>query len=677
MMSVDKVQSKFLTADEYKLLTEDQKIQYALATSKKEKKQLTIQFRQASEKPAEAPVSGTVVEKSDVPQTPETEKTKKGRQRAAEKLAKEIADMKAYAEKYKADSPGVGKNLTLTAQDELSPDAGTILGNNKAFKDDILKIYMDSGKLPNLEELKGKYGEASANAVMSVLQDLEHRKTHFATHDAYIERQSWRTDKRAQLDDGAERSDFKDNNTLVKNDKVKEFIEAKFKTEDGRVDTQKLKDFVFQHLGTDFEANYGIHRKHNGGFGQDEYRVLMEETGLNRRQARKLVEAAGGFSEKSDKAGKVIGGTLIGAGVGSALGSALGAAVGSQAKLTAEAEASVTNSVTGDILAHDYAKVVRTLTDVGAAAGAGLGGIIGGVVGMGATAILYHYDGKRDVMNGYTVEQAVHNPELMLKGLKNPSELDEVPAHMINILKEAGVPEREIVDTINVAKGNATGTNVNINELVSAVRMLEEKYSQKPVEKVEEPKKEKVVMTLTPEIEVKDTEETHTEHKPVERYGYERKPGEYWFGIAQNMYQTADGKPIDAKTANAIAQALKKSYNIARNSASMPKVVELDYEVEVNGQKYNLIDVSDPAKFKRIISDKMPEKAKTGIVDKNRGAATRAEDVTTYGYEATVDDEKAAEAKGFKTPELRDEAAQRTVDSLKQVYPPIDIVTEE
>ncbi len=254
--------------EEFNKMSDAEKTRYNTA-SKAERKQMTIEFR-ANQPKAEtepAPIPGAEVERSETaPADPEAQT-----RRAARKARREaeIARMKDYANNHRAKDAGVGSNLELHALEEYSPDAGTNVGNNQEFKNKAMEVYMKADA-PTEAELVEEYGEQTGKAVAEIVDELDYRKEHFKTHYAYDDRKEWRTDKRQQLDDGVKRRDFRNNNTLVKNDKVKEYIEQNFKTEDGKIDIQKLKDFVFQFIGTDFEVNYGIHRKHNGGFGQDE-----------------------------------------------------------------------------------------------------------------------------------------------------------------------------------------------------------------------------------------------------------------------------------------------------------------------------------------------------------------------------------------------------------------------
>ena len=100
-MSVDNVQSKFLTNAEFKNLTEAEQARYNSA-SKAERKQMTIEFRQANENPPEEPVTGTVVEpgKEDVA-SPEEKKTRAERRAARrQREQEEIAKQKEAAQKH-------------------------------------------------------------------------------------------------------------------------------------------------------------------------------------------------------------------------------------------------------------------------------------------------------------------------------------------------------------------------------------------------------------------------------------------------------------------------------------------------------------------------------------------------------------------------------------------------
>ena len=97
-MSVDNVQSKFLTMAEFSNLTEAEQARYNSA-SKAERKQMTIEFRQSKGTPPEEPVTGTVVEpgKEDVA-TPEEKKTRaERREERRQRELEAIARQKEYA----------------------------------------------------------------------------------------------------------------------------------------------------------------------------------------------------------------------------------------------------------------------------------------------------------------------------------------------------------------------------------------------------------------------------------------------------------------------------------------------------------------------------------------------------------------------------------------------------
>ncbi len=597
---------------------------------------------------------------------PLTVDMKRRKEKKYNERLKDIAEMKEYAKTQKADKAGVGENLKLSVDDELSPDNKTLIGNDKEFKDELLRMHLE-GELPSDEELIKEYGSL-AEDVKSIYGLLEYRKQHYQSHDLYLDKKEYKSDMREQKQDGVERKEFKENNTLVKNRKVKEFIEKNFTDKDGKVDAQALKNYVAQFIGTDYQLNYGVHKQHKGGTGQDEIRILKDETGLSTRQVKKLVKAAGGFTEKDDSAWKI---PLAGAG-GAAVGSAIGAIGGASTKLNGTAEANATAQVVdvlGNVLSEaadrSVADAVKDLLGHGMA----LGSVVGGVVALGATAITYKYDGKRDVMNGYSVEQAVANPDLMLKGLKKPSATDKIPWVMVETLKDAGVPEKEIIDAIKLAKGNASGNNVNINEMISACKMLEDKYK---ANEVVQPKTE----TVTPEVTATPTQKNIAEEVQIERYHYDRKPGEYWFGIVKNMYESEDGKPISNVDASKQASALKKAYGIAAKSADMPNALDLDLTIDIDGKKYKLKNV-DPSKIQRTISTEASD-GKT--IKAERNDKTKKEDVTYYGYEAaaTVEGEikeqriVAPETKKYKEAQARNEAMEQAKKELKESHPPFE-----
>ena len=471
------------------------------------------------------------------------------------RMTDEIKGMKDYAATHKKDEVGIGNNLTLTAQDDISSDKGTLYAEQDNLRDQILQEYMNVETIPSLDELTKKYGDENiAKAVLGVLIDNEYRKTHYEVHDAYLDKDAYNAAKEKAVAAGVSESTFEEHNTLVENKDVKAYIQKNFTNEKGEVDMQKLKDFVFQYIGSDFEVNYGVHKKHKGGHGQDEYRQLMEVTGLSRSEVQKLVIAAGGFTEKSDKATKILLAGLTGALAGAGLGAGGGAIAGSLLNVTANATATAIANATanvvdasGNVIQSATASDVQTATASQSANAAGLavlpgaltGAAIGAIIGMGSAAIFYHYDGQRDVMNGYEVAQAVGDPEKMLKGLKNPTDLDKVPYNMITALKELGIPDVEIVNAIKVAKGNATGTHVTIEELISACRMLEVKYSKEP-EKVEGP--------VPPQPQPKEYTSEIFEHtkeiQVAEKFYLRHLSGLYATTIATKGYTLEDGQAL-------------------------------------------------------------------------------------------------------------------------------------
>ena len=101
----------------------------------------------------------------------------------------------------------------------------------------------------------------------------------------------------------------------------------------------------------------------------------------------------------------------------------------------------------------------------------------------------------------------------------------------------------------------------------------------------------------------------------------------------------------------------------------------MDYEIETDGKKYKLIDVSEPEKFKRTIST---EASNAKVVENTR--PTKTETVVTqegrYGYEATVDGELRVK-KDFGTPNERDISKLDVQDSLRRAHPPTIHLTIE
>lgn len=401
---------------------------------------------------------GLTVETSHEPALDSEEQQVRMSKKAAarQKAVAEVAQMKA----------SIGDNLVLTSDPEHTFQPIGKEPDNVEFRNKAIKAFVDAER-----------PAADSPRTQEDAETLYERKEHFADHLTLTNKKQYRAYKKELHKDGVKYKDIKDEVTYVRNKDVRDYINEHFVDENGLVDQQKLKNFVAQYTGLDFELNYGIHRVHNGSMVQDELKQLMDVTGLSRRECQKLVKAAGGYAEKSDK-GQKIGMAAITAIPGGIIGGLIGMAVGStltpNITITDELFAGVYNSATQEWVDVDYKKLVTNLTNVGQGASLAAGAISGAVIGIATailnTALTYQYDGKRDIFGQGQIEDFYDDPEKILKAAG--SQEADLAAGVVKLLKEGGVPKESFMQAIRVAMGNASSGNVNLNELLAACEML-------------------------------------------------------------------------------------------------------------------------------------------------------------------------------------------------------------
>lgn len=653
---------------EFSKLSEAEQARYNSA-SKSERKQITIEFRQANAPQAEKPAVGTTVEPGKEEAVTPEEKQTRAERRAAAKAEKEaeIARQKEYARSlFKPDELTDFERQQLDAlkgeydkpfyrsrkarkelRESIEDKTKETYKNSQAYKDAIAGAETDKERKA-IEKLYEKMAERGAKIRakdIAIGDRIEHTRV--------FDSQEEKSEAKRQL--GAEADDLR-----LKVHKGKILAD-----ENVNLHTAVEQDGVSSH-----EAAYNIAKDISGDrtFEPNEamnFAAKSSDTKSHDAAARKELRRLG-FDVKDDTMKNL--GKALAVGVLSQAGTAaLPVAV------SAFAEAIVQNSVTGEVLAYDSASKDATVFNW-----KGMG--IGAAVGTALAGALFGKTQDEDVLHGVGVQEVfadAANGKRTYENMSFGSKDDTLRVKtLLRAIDEMKLSDEQKTQFLIEAAGENGQRILSKKEL--AIAYVKAFENQLP-DKIEEPEppKEPETITITPEIEIENTEEEKVKQETVPRFGYKRKSGEYWYGIAQNMYVTEDGKPIGGKAANDIAQMLKKAYNIDRNSAYMPEIVELDYEVEINGKKYKLIDTSDPDKFVRTISTQMPEKAKTGISDNIRATETRDVSYTDYGYKASVDDKLVEEKDGFTTREARDKDAAKTREDLKEKYPPYEVIKEE
>ena len=667
-MSVDNVQNKFLTMAEFNKLSEAEQARYNSA-SKSERKQLTIEFRQANAPQTEKPAVGTTVETGKEEAVTPEEKQTRAERRAAAKAEKEaeIARQKEYARSlFKPDELTDFERQQL---DALKGEYDKPFYRSRKARKELLESIEDKTK----ETYKNS--QAYKDAIAGAETDKE-RKAIEKLYEKMAERGAKIRAKDIAIGDRIEHTrvfDSQEEKSEAKRQLGAEADDLRLKVHKGKIladENVNLHTAVEQDGVSSHEAAYNIAKDISGDrtFEPNEamnFAAKSSDTKSHDAAARKELRRLG-FDVKDDTMKNL--GKALAVGVLSQAGTAaLPVAV------SAFAEAIVQNSVTGEVLAYDSASKDATIFNW-----KGMG--IGAAVGTALAGALFGKTQDEDVLHGVGVQEVfadAANGKRTYENMSFGSKDDTLRVKtLLRAIDEMKLSDEQKTQFLIEAAGENGQRILSKKELVIAyVKAFE---NQLP-DKIEAPKppKEPETITITPEIEIENTEKEKVKQETVPRFGYKRKSGEYWYGIAQNMYVTEDGKPIGGKAANDIAQMLKKAYNIDRNSAYMPEIVELDYEVEINGKKYKLIDTSDPEKFVRTISTEMPDKAKTGISDNIRSTETRDVPYTDFGYKASVDDKLVEERDGFTTRQARDEAAAKTREDLEEKYPPYEVIKEE
>ncbi len=634
MMSVDKVQSKFLTADEYKLLTEEQKTQYALATSRKEKRQLTIQFRQAADKTDENLVKGTVVEKEQTSEvTPEEKLSRKERKEAA-RAAKEaeIAKAKAAAKEY-ADSLYAPKELDeyerslADAAVEESGKNRPLYKNRKARRElrnmlaqesiNARTIIRDAAlEKAETEELKTQIQEEYASEEKFIKKAADSRAKDIAIGDRIEHTRVFdsRQDKRAakkRLGDEADGLRLKVHN--------KTFIGE---------DNANLHNIVERDGVTRHEAAMEIADGISGDrrFEPNEAKNFAAKSSDEKSYdaaARQELKAMG-FEVKDDTWKN------LAKGLGVATVSALGASA-LPIIVDAFADAIVVNSVTGETLAYDSAPAERKIHNW-------KGGAIGGIVGGAVATALFGGTQDEDVLHGVGVQEifkdvptedgSVRAYENMSFGSKDDTEKVKLVLRAIDAIEATDGQKTQF---LREAAGENGQQILSKKELVLAYMKAADAAETEDPNKCPEIKEVTVPEeTTAPESKVYETEFTTENHEKrvQEQTGLKHKPGLYADTIVRKGYERADGKPLSAKQIKEIRDTIQRDNEVNKRKA-VPDVWILNNEITLaDGTVAKLKPQDELEKIKPELSDP----SKIGLYNNQNKPKEQVIKYTTTGF---------------------------------------------
>ena len=534
-MSVDNVQSKFLTMAEFSNLTEAEQARYNSA-SKAERKQMTIEFRQSKETPPEEPVTGMVVEpgKEDVA-TPEEKKTRaERREERRQRELEVIARQKEYAEKlYKPDE------LTDFEREQIESvigeDGKPFYRNRKArkelreaFEDNIKAAYQESqaykDAIANAETDKERkaieklYKQMAERGARIRVRDLAtgDRIEHTVVPDSAEEER----EIRKALGDEAKYLRFRTH--------VKKFMGPDNVNFHAAVEAGQSSHEAAYEMSKDISGDRTYEPNEAENFAAKSSAVQSHDAAA-RKELRRL-----GYDVKDD--------TLKNIGKGLAVGvlSQVGTAA-LPATINAFAEAMVQNSVTGDRLAFDVDSANEKYFNW-----KGMG--IGAAVGTAVAAAMFGKTEDEDVLHGVGVQEIfmdAPNGERAYENMSFGSKNDTLRVKtLMRAIDELDLTDEQKTQFLIEAAGEDGQRILSKKELAIAyVKAYESKLPDPPVE-VEEP----VVPEQPQKPEFKSEVVGATKETPVEvptEYGLRHVSGLYADTIVRKGYVLEDGTPIN------------------------------------------------------------------------------------------------------------------------------------
>ncbi len=667
-MSVDNVQNKFLTMAEFNNLTEAEQARYNSA-SKAERKQMTIEFRQANGTPSGDKVKGTAVEKSEEEVTTQEEKQTRRERRAAAKAAEEaeIARQKEAAQKLYAP-----QELTDFEREQISEVIGDgdkpFYKNRKAQRQ--LRTNIENAT-KEASRASQSYNDAIENAetdkqkksIDKLYDNLAERGAKVRVKDMVIgdrventrvfdSRQEMRAAKRA-LGDEADGLRFKvhTNKTLSE--------------ENVNLHHAMENDGVSSH-----EAAYNMAKGISGDrtFEPNEVRTydamssnVESHYNATQRELKRL-----GYDVKDDTLENL--GKAVAVGVLSQVGTAA-----LPATIEAFAEAMVRNSVTGDVLAYDSdsasAKYVNWK-------GAG----IGAAVGTALAAAMFGGTQDEDVLNGINIEKIFvdgSNGERAYENVNFGSKDDTLRVKIIlRAIDELDLTDEQKTQFLIEAAGENGQQILSKKELTIAyVKAYEFVHTEEVVEEVVEVEDE-----IVPEEPVKP-EYTHevvgaTKDKTEEvaaEYGLKHVSGLYADTIVRKGYVLEDGTPITNEAHIKEIRDIIQKRNRVNELKQVPSKWMLQTEITLkDGTKVKL----RPAEELLNISPELSAASDIGLRNNDEEqVVTKTVKRTENGYTYEIS-RKNPDAEDFEVVdrsenfyndyESADSAAREKIEELKQ-----------
>ncbi len=550
-MSVDNVQGNLLTAAEYKLLTEEQKLQYAVG-SEKERQALTIQFRSEQSKAADE-TKGTKVEKNpeQVQLTPEQQAAKAKRHEDALAELKRIKEMsagdRALADQAAMDVGKEGRALYKhkSIRKRLEKNLQTKVNEaTKGSRQDALegaKTDKEKEKINKFYDTLNKAAAKAKTEEMRIQDRIEHT-TVYETKD----------DKKLH-EDVAKKADP---------DARLEVLNKHLRSENNEVIKATMENRGVT-AGEAFLLRQDGHAGSDNTYQPTEVKGLTNELGLHKKDGKvRNALKASGFDVDNDLAKNI--GKALGA---AAIGTAAGAALPISVKAVAEAFASVTNSLTGEVLASDHARAEKSgnIHSVGAAA-----------IAAGTTAVLsaamFGDTKDENILRETNIRELFkQDPDTGKPAFETMTFGDDKNTEKIKTilteLNKVDLPYEGKTQILLDAAGNRSSERLSKEELLNAYvnTVLNPPKKEEPVKevkKVDEPKPvDPPKREFVAEVhggEIKDVPvETGLKHKAGRLYGD---------NIAREGYTRADGKPLTEKQVKELINDIYTRNNVRRKT---------------------------------------------------------------------------------------------------------------
>jgi len=385
----------------------------------------------------------------------------------------------------------------------------------------------------------------------------------------------------------------------------------------------------------------------------DEAALLKNEAAV-RKELKRL-----GFDVKDDT-WKNIAKALI-----PAAGAALGAMAFPQVvTAVATATAQVVNPVTGTVLAS----AEESDTDGGTFfnwKGGGTAAVAAGVL----SAALFGGTEDEHVLNGTQIKK-VFTPSVDGKKYYETStfgKYNDNTKMVLAAIDALNLPDERKTEILREAAGVDSREFLSSKELIGAYMMAADE-----AKKVEGTKPK--TLTIKPNIQEQDVPAVMED-----LFEYKRETGEYWIGIAGQMY-LRDGKPVTAAEADAIGRQIKKDHGFAPSSADMPDVLKLERKMTVNGVEYTLKETITRNPYTGKV-------VKGREVKGTRVARELSPETKKYTFTFTVKDgdrevETTEKSRDYTEAEKNDpKVMQKDMDAkkaeLSQKYPEYEIVVDK